>query len=488
MSGCLNCDCDNLITTSQGPIGPQGDAGPQGPAGNDGADGADGATGPQGDQGPAGAAGGYCIEHEYSSNIFSPANPGGIKFNSTIATSIGLAMIHKDDINSNDIEAVLASFDNNSNYGLITFHEKDEPSKAWFGNITNVVNDVVSNQYLITVDYVSDTGFIPLAGESILTCFVPKGESGTPAGSDNYVWDDLTNTCLDASIIPGFSGLPDEDKIDAIIQWICDASDNTILQEFQTIDQNYSVACRTESIDEFGNSYWTFGAVVINTLGGINGSAYPIASYTINGSPPSWPINISGGQLTLQPITGNIIFTADLTECAGNTSFTITYTDLAGNTGTSTVYINIEDEDSLEDDPRRVPAAWEEHEFDPETDIFNPTPDVSLVTLSHYDYMRIGETFWVKGEFIIEYVTVSPPANGVFEIINPQNVSLWGVTSSSFPVFGLVNSTTTYLGYARVSGSSNILFTFPGFIPTTNDQIHVIFNAALQTDTGFWTP
>jgi len=185
-----------------------------------------------------------------------------------------------------------------------------------------------------------------------------------PAGADgSTIWEDVVVTCLN-TYIPGFSVLPDEDKQQALIDWLCtvgesldtlDAINTTVPVVF---DADYTIAnCNTEtSIDGGATITDVPGRVLINLADHYQG-IYPMATWETEVSN-----TVSGGTLTQIGTSTSYWFTSNGTTCDTTIDFDYRVTDTQGTvTNLGTINITVGPELLYESDissDRRIGDVW----------------------------------------------------------------------------------------------------------------------------------
>lgn len=303
------------------------------------------------------------------------------------------------------------------------------------------------------------------------------GATGTtgatgPAGADgSTIWEDVVTTCLD-DYIPGFSALPDEDKQQALITWLCDVGAAldvvTTLTDTEPVVFNatYEIDYCNEELSIDGGETITDspGRALINLADHYQG-IYPMATWEVEISNM-----ISGGTLTQIGTSTSYWFVSNGTTCDTTVDFDYRVTDTQGTvTNIGTITINIGPELLYVSDissERRIGGSWMNYQSGESSGgplTINPFDTAGLditVGSSWYNWKKSGDMLYVYMHIIFD-TTVNAPTS-TWEIKIPEDLqgvnTVRGYSSATL----LVRATEEYP--VGIIASSD---TFKIVLPTT---------------------
>jgi hypothetical protein len=230
-----------------------------------------------------------------------------------------------------------------------------------------------------------------------------------PAGADgSTIWEDVVVTCLN-TYIPGFSSLDDEDKQQALINWLCNVGEALdmldVIIETAPIALNGEINieyCNTElSVDGGATITDSPGRAVVNLLDYVLIGANQIVSWEVEVS------NLAGPAVTITQLFDSTSYRIESngTTCSTTVDFDFRVTDSQGNVSNlATITVNIGPEllyDSDISSDRRIGGSWMNYESgeDSSTPLgVNPFDTAGLditVGVSRYAWKKSGDMLHV---------------------------------------------------------------------------------------------
>jgi hypothetical protein len=317
-----------------------------------------------------------------------------------------------------------------------------------------------------------------------------------PAGADgSTIWEDVVTTCLD-DYIPGFSALPDEDKQQALITWLCDVGAAldvvTTLTDTEPVVFNatYEINYCNEELSIDGGETITDspGRALINLADHYQG-IYPMATWEVEISNM-----ISGGTLTQIGTSTSYWFVSNGTTCDTTVDFDYRVTDTQGTvTNIGTITINIGPELLYVSDigvDRQIGSEWLNYDG-LDTDFVPTNPFITTqidfpyagaggltVAQPYYNWKRLGDVVHIHMYLTGELNAAAP--TDLWLIDAPLGLhdggSIFGTGNATLYIDGVYYATMFYAAADTIYVHIPIGIPAPAF----EDKIAVIINCTLQ--------
>jgi hypothetical protein len=353
--------------------------------------------------------------------------------------------------------------------------------------VIGLSNSTYVNAGLINVE----EGATGAAGATGATGATGSTGATGPAGADgSTIWEDVVVTCLDTHI-PGFSALPDEDKQQALITWLCDVGAAldvvTTLTDTEPVVFNatYEIDYCNEELSIDGGETITDspGRALINLADHYQG-IYPMATWEVEISNM-----ISGGTLTQIGTSTSYWFVSNGTTCDTTVDFDYRVTDTQGTvTNIGTITINIGPELLYVSDigvDRQIGSVWKNYDglatdFVPSNPFITSQIDFDGVTIAQpwYNWKRAGDTVHLYIHIAGECNAAAP--TDLWLIDAPLDLHSGGSIYGSGPATVIIDG--VYYPTLFYAAADTIYLHVPDTAPATafGDKITISINATLE--------
>jgi hypothetical protein len=314
-----------------------------------------------------------------------------------------------------------------------------------------------------------------------------------PAGADgSTIWEDVVVTCLN-TYIPGFSSLDDEDKQQALINWLCNVGEALdmldVIIETAPIALNGEINieyCNTElSVDGGATITDSPGRAVVNLLDYVLIGANQIVSWEVEVS------NLAGPAVTITQLFDSTSYRIESngTTCSTTVDFDFRVTDSQGNVSNlATITVNIGPELLYDSDigvDRQIGSVWKNYDglatdFVPSNPFITSQIDFDGVTIAQpwYNWKRAGDTVHLYIHIAGECNAAAP--TDLWLIDAPLDLHSGGSIYGSGPATVIIDG--VYYPTLFYAAADTIYLHVPDTAPATafGDKITISINATLE--------